>query len=490
MRLSGFKQKISEYMLDTSLFRKLYIMVLSFEMLAFFDIIALSFKSLILCWGVFILIYKYFKDRSFFEPRHHKILLVFLTLMLATACVHVSVWFVPNLAIIYYTALCFFVFYGMYRSTPHEQAEKEMTFILKFWVIFGTICAFLSVICLVFKSETPILGYYLGIYCDRLIGIYTNSNILAFSMVQTIVACDMLADHYVAAKPYAFKARRIVLAACVAICCGCLFLSDSNASFLFLVIYSSIRVFCNLFFKDHEMKGFKFFKSVLIVMGFCIVVMSASFAGRDFCQHIMSDVVNGVHKQEQMFKHHHSHIFSNEKIEIEPTQQDETYVATPIEVVQNFNEPENFHIGREHYEVSSGRIMLFKQGLQIFKHHPLMGIGRANLRLYSKKYLKGGLIHPDLHNAYLTILVSNGIIGFAVFVIFGCSVAIDICRHLFRCVGKNYFGLFAKLFSALVAYCGYCVFEKAILYDMTFMVGFFWLMLGYAMSYVNAKNNS
>lgn len=36
-----------------------------------------------------------------------------------------------------------------------------------------------------------------------------------------------------------------------------------------------------------------------------------------------------------------------------------------------------------------------------------------------------------------------------------------------------------------MAYCAYSVFEKAILSEITFMVVFFWLILGYAVSYMN-----
>ena len=61
---------------------------------------------------------------------------------------------------------------------------------------------------------------------------------------------------------------------------------------------------------------------------------------------------------------------------------------------------------------------------------------------------------------------------------------------MFICSERNYFGVFTKLFSVLVGYCGYCLFEKAILFDITFMVGFFWLMLGFEVSYtkISSKN--
>lgn len=214
-------------------------------------------------------------------------------------------------------------------------------------------------------------------------------------------------------------------------------------------------------------------------------MMSGSFYLRNCCQNFMNTLITDAYKYEDSLAK-----------KAEPEAEAQIPEKETVLVVENKNdssEPaaasneEEIHIGRQNYEVSSGRIALFKQGIIIFKHHPWIGIGRANLNLYAKKYIEGGLRHPDLHNGYLTILVSTGIIGFAIFALFSLLVSLDICRYLFIFVNKNCFGIFCKFFSALVAYCGYCLFEKAILFDMTFMVGFFWLILGYAVSYIQNK---
>lgn len=476
-------QRLKKNMLDSSLFRKAYLLVLSFEMIAFLDIVSLAIKSIILCWGLFILIHDSFIEKRAFKVAHKNLLWAFLISMILTSCVHFSVWFVPNLVIVYSVALCFFVFYGLYTEQDIKKTEQEMIFTLKFWVIFATVCGILSLGVLLIKSEYSIFGYNLGIFRNRLIGIYTNSNILAFSMIQSIVACDFLANHYISSKVTSSKPNMIFLLCCVNINCICLFLSDSNASFLFLIIYCAIRFFCNLFFKEKNFKSIRLLRSLMTVMGFCLVMVSVCFALRGVCQKLMSTVVDDVHKQERMVKDR-----INGNSPADAVQSFDEHIDSVI--IQN-GEENNTHIGRSHYEVSSGRITLLKQGLLIFKHNPVIGIGRANLQLYGKKYLKNGLIHSDLHNGYLTILVCYGIIGFGIFAVITLVVALDVCKHLFRSTQKNYFGVFIRLFSALVAYCGYCLFEKAIVFDMTFMVGFFWAILGYAMAYVkNSDSNT
>ena len=479
MKYPAQRLNLKEMSIDTSLFRKCYLVLITCEMLAFVDIISLALKSLVLVWGVFLVVHNCFMEKLAFKVKYKYLLWSFLILMIITSVVHMSIWFVPNLAITYYTAVCFFIFYGMYLHQSYEELEKEMVFVLKFFVNFGVIFGVLSLIVLFGVQKANFLGYNIGIFRNRLIGVYTNSNILAFSMIESIVGCDILSDTYMVRKYKISKLDKWKMLFCSVVSLICLFLSDSNASFVFLIIYSTIRVFCNLFFKDYFQYPVRFFKSILITFGFCLVMMSVSFALRDSCQEYISVLITDVHKYEGSFKNSalnpgEFRIYPENKpnqVEKSDATPEEKYIA-------------DFQIGRQDYEVSSGRISLFKQGVEIFRHHPWIGIGRANLGIYARKYFSNGLIHPDLHNSYLTILVSCGIVGFVIFGLFSFLVALDICKSLLIAVGRDSFGIFCRLFSALVAYCGYCLFEKAILFDMTFMVGFFWSMLGYTISYI------
>ena len=113
-------------------------------------------------------------------------------------------------------------------------------------------------------------------------------------------------------------------------------------------------------------------------------------------------------------------------------------------------------------------------------NHPLFGIGKENLVLYGERYIEGGLHFSDLHNGYLTIIVCGGIVGFVIFVAFALHVARHIIKSLFlekKNLGKTAFPI---LFAFICAYCVYAVFEKTLLFEQTFMVVSFWLMLGYA----------
>ncbi|MBR2735347.1 MAG: hypothetical protein IKE05_04055, partial [Clostridia bacterium] len=68
-------------MLNSSLFRKTYILTLSFEMIAFLNIISLAVKSLVLCWGLFILIHDFFMEKRAFKLDHKNLFWAFLISM-------------------------------------------------------------------------------------------------------------------------------------------------------------------------------------------------------------------------------------------------------------------------------------------------------------------------------------------------------------------------------------------------------------------------
>ena len=452
-------------------------------MLAFVNIAFGAVKCILLLWGLFILINNYFFSRRVLKIKYKNLLFAFLIVMIITSAVHFSIWFIPNIVLTYCVAVCFFMFYGMYTDKSSGNFEKEMIFLLKFFVYFGLFGAVASIGILFWQGESVVLGYHLGIYCNRLIGVYTNSNILAFSMIECIVASDILLDKYIRKKIKLTAFNIFVIIFAVIISCICLFLSDSNASMLFLIIYGTIRVLCVMFFKNRFSYITKFVMSIIVAIIYCLTIMIMFFYLRDMCQTFIGNTITGVYRYEEEFKSSAEKfdIKNNKDIELVDPEDSSEYKSD----IENIDE---LTIGRhEHYDVSSGRITLFKQGLEIFKRHPVIGVGRANLIKYGRKYIKGGLINLDLHNAYFTILVSTGVIGLGIFIIFSILVAMDICKYLFICCDKSYFGVFSKLFSALVAYCGYCLLEKAIIFDMTFMVGFFWSVLAYAMCYKELK---
>lgn len=457
------KNILKSIFFNTSIFRIVYLITLFFEMIAFVDVIALGIKCIVLLWGGFIFVNNFLITQKVFKVKYNTIICSFIAVGLITSFWNLSKDLPANLVFVYHSIICFFVFYGIYIERNHQKVEKEMVFLLKTFVVLSTFFSVLSLGVLIFKAQINIGSYYLGIFRNRLIGVYTNQNLLAFSMVVSIVSCDIMRDKYVREhyKSFSFPSWTAVL--CMFINFLSLFLSDSNASFVFIIIYFTVRIFYKSLSAYSSVGVKQFVREGVSLIICCATMIAGSFVARNTCQDMISLLLNDVHKIE------------------EPLTDDAPGIA-PNQSPVNTYMPD-VAIGRENYDISSGRVTLFKQGLKLFLINPVIGIGRGNLVAYGEKYIDGGLIFSELHNAYLTILVSYGVVGFSFFIIFAILVGVSICKYLFRSVYVPSASVFNKLFAILVAYCAYSVFEKAILSEITFMVVFFWLILGYAVSY-------
>lgn len=92
----------------------------------------------------------------------------------------------------------------------------------------------------------------------------------------------------------------------------------------------------------------------------------------------------------------------------------------------------------------SGRINLWKNGLEVFGENPLFGIGINNFRSYNIN------IYGDsryLHNTYLQILVETGIVGFSIFLVFVYLFLFRLLK-LYR-INKDQFLLFVGVSASL-----------------------------------------
>ena len=148
-------------------------------------------------------------------------------------------------------------------------------------------------------------------------------------------------------------------------------------------------------------------------------------------------------------------------------------------------ETPEIEIGRvEQQDLSSGRLDSFQKAFLLFEVKPILGVGKANIVPYGERYLVNGFRFFDLHNGYLTILVSCGLVGFELFLLF----LIELLRKAYYLV-KKFTTIPEKdqqtvsvFISALLGYGAYAMFERTILFDITFMVIIFWVILGHFMS--------
>ncbi|MGF2941898.1 O-antigen ligase family protein [Enterococcus xiangfangensis] len=143
----------------------------------------------------------------------------------------------------------------------------------------------------------------------------------------------------------------------------------------------------------------------------------------------------------------------------------------------------------ENSDVSNMRFSIWKSAIEIFKTTPLVGTSPRNLITYAHENLPNTFIAQRsivVHNAYINVLVSTGILGFLPFTIFLILNGVKIIVFFFR--NKNnlpaYFFVYLTILIVLVL-SG--LFNNEIVLVNTVGTFIFWLYLGNINGYMKGR---
>lgn len=442
------KKKIA-YVFDLSVYRIVYITFNFLFSVVFIDKILFYVIGVLLGWGVILTVYKKAASKRVLKIGGLWWLVAFLVSNTATMLMYVTNNAGYNCVMIFHAAICFFIFYGLHAEPGKARLRRELYYICVIIAGISTLLAIAGLTLLMLK----VWGDKFVIYENRFTGLYSNPNLLAFSCVAAIFSCTLLTKktflNQVGKKPV----RRWILVFCAVLNLLSLFLSDSNASILLLIFYFAFIISYKVFFSKKKLSPKQVIKKLCILAGaFCIVAASA-LTLRVVSQFSIVKLMTVVPE--------------NSSVTEEP--------GKPLPEITFEHENPN---------IDSGRITLLQQSSILISVNPIIGIGKGNIEPFGDIYIKGGLHFPDLHNGYLTILVSSGIVGFAIFIIFGIKLAKGLIVNLFSIKSMLSSDIYPNLIAFISAYCVFAFFEKAMLFDITFMVIFFWFVLGHATSYM------
>ena len=450
-------------LLNPSLFRFCYLVTLFFTNLSFIQIPAYLFLVFMFIWGVRITVYKIKTQKCLDTMRFSIWLLAFMGINVITMFFNLShsifFSFSYTFVMLLHSGICFFVFYGIHTETdfnPKEELYNVCKFIVYATTIAGIIGFMLMMLHVKFEiGWQDVFMIKFIIFENRFTGIYMNPNMLGFISVVSIVCCHIISKRDFLAQAKKPRISRIWLALCLSVDLFSLLLCDSNASFVLFVCYVIFTIVFYFFSMPARMKLKQIFLRSGALLLAVVYIVGAAYLTRIVTQKAFSSLLAPGAAQSQ------DAIENTEQITFEH---------------QNSN-------------LDSGRIKLIKESIKLFKISPFLGIGSGNIIYYSQKYLTGTLnlnYHThDLHNGYLTILVSTGVIGFALFAIFGIRFGFHIIRNLFKRQKADSQDILPCLFAFCCGYLVYSLFEKALLFDISFMVMWFWYMIGMTGVYLN-----
>ena len=447
---------IKSILKDTSSFRIAYLINLFMCTIAFVQIPAYVCLVFVFLWGVYLTYRQIRHNHCFDTMRFSFWLIAFIAIHFVTTLINFSDTLFLNLIMLLHIGICFFIFYGLHtekQTNPKAELYKICKFVIYSTTILGAL-GYIFMMCGV-KFEWYWIKFI--IYENRFTGVFINPNILGFLSIVSIVCCHIITREDFLVQANKPRISRIWLAACLLVDLFSLMLCDSNASMVFFICYVVAILVFDFFSMTVRISKKQFFLRLMALLFAVVFVVCISFMVRAICQRAFASLV------------------------AQPT------IGIPCEYPVVGDEVITFT--HENANLDSGRIKLIKESFKLFRLSPVFGISNGNIILYSQKYLDGFLSlsyhNHDLHNGYLTILVSTGVIGFCLFAIFGLRFAKHIVSPLFKRQNAQSQDILPCLFAFCCSYLIYSLFEKALLYDISFMVMWFWYMTGQCSVYLN-----
>lgn len=467
--MEAIKQKLSKGLRDPGTFRYFYLLDLLLCSVCFVNIPANLFKAFLFPWAGALIYQKFCSNRAIYKIRYWGLLLLFLAVAALTTALHIWDNFFYNVMMLFHIGMCFFLFYGMHAEPNKKKIKSEIVRMMKTIVVITTALSVAGLLIVMLFVRVYVWDHVLGLMDNRFTGLYINPNPAAFTSVLGMLFC-----HYLFRKREE-DGKRVIPVWLATLCFTgnglTLLLSDSNGSLVFLLAYAGVLLFSWLFGlgKGRKLSARDAAKKGMALAALCLVTFLGMFGVRSLCQTGVGALVSG---REQL-------VLGDT---INPTAQPGEDGKPPAKPVSS--SVGQVTIGREETEdVSSGRFDSLGKALQLFARNPVIGIGKGNIVEYGERYLDEGFQFEDLHNGYLTVLVSFGSIGFVLLMAF----LLVLARRMYSTLNKNLHKgkkQLLLLFAMLGAYCVYSLFDITLLLDVNFMVVVFWLLLGYASTYL------
>ena len=150
-----------------------------------------------------------------------------------------------------------------------------------------------------------------------------------------------------------------------------------------------------------------------------------------------------------------------------------------------------FYEGDQIRNFTSGRTSLWDSAGKVINHHPIAGVGNADMiqNVINARPTGDlpGLEFGGLHNIYIQIATVNGIISLTLFLLFILLTIIFVVKRI-DCLRKKEKMHMTIITSITIGVLAVNVFESTLIYGTSFISIIYWVYLGYLVSILGNKN--
>lgn len=402
----------------------------------------------LLLWGVIIFIHDIYQKE--FKLNSYSLLMIVQGLILLLATFMNKYSDLNSYVIAFMQLMIYLVIFNNPVSMNKEDMQDEVKAIIPLVNLMVGIASLISIVMYLVKFSSVANGWTLGMVGNRLFGVYFNSNPAAFLACITIsLALIAIRQKYNHRYWYYIN---IIIQVIYILLTKCRIALIILGIIIFMVIYYFVirrRTYSNI-------------KRIALIISLVVV-----FAVTNLVLGNLIDIEGIAAKETSRFQV--DRLVEAGSLILSGNQKDFNHGLMIID------------------DVSNGRVSLTKASFEIWNTSPIIGIGANNFKKIGSQetetleYWAVQVVHS--HNVFLEAMVSTGIIGFILFVLFFTKSVLMIFDVLKRSQGKEvYFIILMFVVIVLSEFIG-SLSDYGVFYIYSLSATLAWCFLGYLFEY-------
>lgn len=407
-----------------------------------------------LCLVVFgyaflILVYSLFKGELIYTKNHLLVIGLYGVLLCIATYLNKDYSSRNSFVIAGMQLVIFMLIFAQPKSMTLKKMKKELQSIIPFTCILVGTASLISLGMYFLNISGERYGWYIGLVGSRLFGVYFNCNPASFlSVIVILLSLVAIKNHYKGGTLYFIN---------ILIQLAYIILTQCRAAIIILAVVVTAVLYYH-FFRAKEMSRVKKF---FLNFAMCTCVL--------FGTAIVNEVAFIIPELQGATEEDGGR-FQLSKIQ-------DIITLTMSGELQNI--PKIIHLVDD---VSSGRITLAKDSARVWRKSPIQGVGAGNFRpmlvdVTGTDSWGQQILHS--HNVFLESLVTAGVFGFLLFIIFFIKTLFTTRDVLMKYKNKKSYYIVLLFIMIYVSEFIGGMFDFGVFYVYSLSATLAWLFLGY-----------
>ena len=432
-------------------FKLLFIVYVFINTLAigYFNISFNPLGIVVIIYGLMILLYGLLNKELVYSKNHLLLIGIYGLLLLLATYLNKDYSTKNSYIIAFMQFIIFMLLFGQPKSMTLKKLKQELKSIIPMTCLLVGIASFISLIMYFMNISGENNGWYIGLVGDRLFGVYFNCNPASFlAIIVILLSLIAIKNHYRFELLYFIN---------IIIQLSYVILTQCRAALIILAVIITTVLYYH-FFRSKEMSTIK---KVVINISMCLCILFGST--------VMNKVAFMIPQLQGAIVEDESRLQLGKVKDI--------VVLTMSGQLQNI--PKIIQLTDE---LSSGRITLTKDAIKVWEKNPIHGIGAYNFRnmlvdITNDQSTGQQILHS--HNVFLESLITTGIFGFILFLLFFIKSLFTTRDILIKYKNKkSYFIILLFIMIYVSEFIG-GLFDFGVFYVYSLSATLAWIFLGY-----------